>query len=215
MNLSAPLLEIHNHQKATSSWYCFTGLTVSWSPSSVHTYIPRLFRGPNTLHVYWSRQPRVFRRLPSPLLSYSVNVQDTILYAEFAYLKIPPHPQRANQLTWFRGYGTPRGWFIRFDAREYNGSADLNRDMLTGQQDPYLYFLQCISRQQWSSADPVCYPGLGTEHLSAFQTPQQWTQLRRHCRWRRVRGIIPFNVLWDATNRRQPFIYLSTCMRSY
>ena len=24
---------------------CFTGLTVSWSPSSVHTYIPRLFPG--------------------------------------------------------------------------------------------------------------------------------------------------------------------------
>ena len=51
---------------------CFTGLTVSWSPSSVHTYIPRLFHGPdcfslNTLHIYWSRQPRVFRHLPSLL----------------------------------------------------------------------------------------------------------------------------------------------------
>ena len=30
---------------------CFTGLTVSWSPSSAHTYIPRLFHGPDCVTV--------------------------------------------------------------------------------------------------------------------------------------------------------------------
>ena len=30
---------------------CFTGPTVSWSPSSLHTYIPRLFHGPDCFTV--------------------------------------------------------------------------------------------------------------------------------------------------------------------
>ena len=50
---------------------CFTGLTVSWSQSSACTYIPKLFHSPNTLHVHWSWQPRVFRRLTSPLSALS------------------------------------------------------------------------------------------------------------------------------------------------
>ena len=68
--LVSPLLEIHNHHITTRCHEyldSFTGLTVLWSPSSAHTYIPRLFHGLNTLHLYWSRQPGVFRRLPSLL----------------------------------------------------------------------------------------------------------------------------------------------------
>ena len=69
--LVSPLLEIHNHYITTREpWVprlLHTGVIVSWSPSCAHTYIPRLFHSLNTLHIYWSRQPRVFRRLPSLL----------------------------------------------------------------------------------------------------------------------------------------------------
>ena len=47
---------------------CFKDLTVSQSPSSAHTYIPSwLIHSPNPLHIYWSRQPRVFWPLMSLL----------------------------------------------------------------------------------------------------------------------------------------------------
>ena len=53
------------------------GLTVSSSLSSAHTYISRLFHSPDfftvsTLCIYWSRQPRVFRRLTS-LVTFMFN----------------------------------------------------------------------------------------------------------------------------------------------
>ena len=51
--------------------------SVSWSPFSVCTYKPGLFHIPNcfslnTLHVYWSRQPRVFHHFTSLLLKAAI-----------------------------------------------------------------------------------------------------------------------------------------------
>ena len=56
---------------------CFTVLTVSRSPSPAHTYLPKLFHGPdffglNHLHIYWSRQPRVFWRVTSLLFIFFI-----------------------------------------------------------------------------------------------------------------------------------------------
>ena len=78
--LVSPLLEILNHHITTRE---------PWVPRLLHkpdyfmvlilcaylyTYTvsqSRLFHSLNTLHAYWSRQPRVFRRLPSLLLLMS------------------------------------------------------------------------------------------------------------------------------------------------
>ena len=50
---------------------CFTVQSVSQSPSPVYTYIPKLlhltwqFHSLNSMHVYWSEQPRAIWRLTS------------------------------------------------------------------------------------------------------------------------------------------------------
>ena len=52
--LVSPLLEIHNHHiTTTESWVprLLHRLTVSWFRSSLHTYIPRLFHGPDCFTV--------------------------------------------------------------------------------------------------------------------------------------------------------------------
>ena len=70
--LVSPLLEIHNHH---------TTATESWVPRLLHrphdcfmVIVSILFA---YFHAYWSRQPRVFRRLPSLLFIYVLQCQSS------------------------------------------------------------------------------------------------------------------------------------------